>query len=1275
MKRLPLLLLAVVAAQLSAASEPRPNLTAWQRFVREHGNAWAVEWNPVTGTPHRISGSFLPIQGVTKNTVEKAARSFIARYSDLLGVDPASLELTKAEFDPPEKDRRGHGTWYVAFRQVYHHIPVQGGSVRLIIRSNRVTSFGSDFFPGIDVQAKPVVPLDRAIDLARRDLNLNKGSTPVKTRLIVFPDIRTSTIRYHLAWEIVMPVVHRPDIRRDSVVPQQWRYLIDAISGEIVDRKNVMRDATLSGRVSGTVRMSPTDPPVTVDFPTVSVTVKQGTSTSTRETDASGTYSFSALTSGSATVAAQLSNPFIIVHNVETADPDTTHSATVTASSTHDWNFSADDPSPNDVEENAYYFVEKMRQWFLRGAPFNVTPDPSLTDVYVRDGPYCNASAGFGNLRFGSGAGGCTDMALCSDIIQHEYTHIIADRLYLDAGVYGNTSECFAMNEAWADYYPASMGNDPTMGVGCFPPGRNIETPNHRFPDDVIGESHEDGLIFSGALWDLRSALGATYVDALALRAEKHAPVSFTEYVSGLLEEDDDPSFNPSPAADGNLANGTPNINAICHSYYDLHGILDGNCTGHTQTPIAMITAPSPVSLNSIPASAPSVVVTGSALGSSQPFQSFTIDYASEDAPATFLTAGVTLAGGGSSPVNHASLGTLNTATLAEGFYKVRLTVTDTSGASAVAMTNVLIYRALMPGWPQSTNTDFSAAPAIADLDRAFPGLEIFALDVGGTLRAWHHDGTSLPGFPRYLGGGWLPAVAAGDLDGDGSLEIVAVNDADGYVWAFHGNGTVVTGWPKLTYIWTMSPSPTLSDLDGDGKLEVIVVFETGVFAWHDNGVPVTGWPIAVYGGIRSSVAVADLDGDGKREVIAGSRDGNIYVWRADGTLFSGWPVNVTGQASAGPAVGDLDGDGALEIVVGAYDDSTATSRVHAFHHTGVPLTGWPKTVAGVFKGPSSVVLADLDRDGHLEVIGQTRDNTIHIWHGDGTIAAGWPRPGSGRLEPLPSSPVVGDIDGDGDADLIAEGPDTRLPGVFVDHLYAFHANGTPVAGWPKVINMVDASSPALADVDGDGNVDVVIGARGVFVWKLNGMFTTGPGDWQAFRHDQLRTGSMINGGPQQPVIDFNAASNLAIGGPSQQKLAQTMTFEWGGDLTEVAFPVGCSAGSDLLLNIEGVSAGRPNGIVQWSQVIPQSAVADLSPPYFRTLVLSTPLHVNPGDRYAIVLSSAGSCGILTGPVGDPYSGGKLYFDSRPNAAGVWVCVCDFAGSAFDLPFLTNVRP
>ena len=160
----------------------------------------------------------------------------------------------------------------------------------------------------------------------------------------------------------------------------------------------------------------------------------------------------------------------------------------------------------------------------------------------------------------------------------------------------------------------------------------------------------------------------------------------------------------------------------------------------------------------------------------------------------------------------------------------------------------------------------------------------------------------------------------------------------------------------------------------------------------------------------------------------------------------------------------------------------------------------------------------------------------------------------------------------------------------------------------------------------------------------------------------------------QQPVID-GAAGPLAIGGASEQILAQVVTVGLAGPLVAVRLPVGCSDGG-LVVEIRGVSAALPNGIVMTSQTV---AAADLppffpDPPAFRTIAFSAPPAFAAGDELAIVLRSPGTCGLHQGPPYEAYAGGSAYFDSRPNPPGIWVALGAGLGPADDLPFQTLVR-
>jgi len=162
----------------------------------------------------------------------------------------------------------------------------------------------------------------------------------------------------------------------------------------------------------------------------------------------------------------------------------------------------------------------------------------------------------------------------------------------------------------------------------------------------------------------------------------------------------------------------------------------------------------------------------------------------------------------------------------------------------------------------------------------------------------------------------------------------------------------------------------------------------------------------------------------------------------------------------------------------------------------------------------------------------------------------------------------------------------------------------------------------------------------------------------------------------RQIGIDLTTGT-LAIGGGSDQKLAQVVTAGTSGLLTAVGIPL---AGNGTLdLEIQGVTAHQPNGNILAAQSFDGSAFPDFftDPQGFRRLELAQPIFFSAGTSFAFVLSAPGaqqgdSFGVLQGPVGDSYSGGDAFFDARPNAMGVWAPFSDFGRD--DLPFETFVQ-
>ncbi len=259
------------------------------------------------------------------------------------------------------------------------------------------------------------------------------------------------------------------------------------------------------------------------------------------------------------------------------------------------------------------------------------------------------------------------------------------------------------------------------------------------------------------------------------------------------------------------------------------------------------------------------------------------------------------------------------------------------------------------------------------------------------------------------------------------------------------------------------------------------------VLSISTNPPSLSGWPLATSGGMYSSVAVADLDGDGSKEILVASEQ--LYAWHADGTEVrdgdgdprTGGIFAIDGQGGyrCTPAVGEVDGDSGVEIVAAAWADVGSGDPEHEVFvwngEDGSVVSGWPVTT-GRFCW-ASPALADLDHDGRSEIIIPCADGKLYCWSYNGSEFI------DGDSDPLTvgvfadlgnpyiyASPVIADIDGDGELEI--------LQPAATESVYCFNADGSRVPGWPISIGLKAYSSPAVGDVDGDGDLEIAIASH-----------------------------------------------------------------------------------------------------------------------------------------------------------------------------------------------------
>ncbi len=331
------------------------------------------------------------------------------------------------------------------------------------------------------------------------------------------------------------------------------------------------------------------------------------------------------------------------------------------------------------------------------------------------------------------------------------------------------------------------------------------------------------------------------------------------------------------------------------------------------------------------------------------------------------------------------------------------------------------------------------------------------------------------------------------DLDRDGRLDILVASGQKVHV--LRSDGSVMPGWPQAT-AFVCHISPAVGDLNGDGTLEVVAFDRKGLtresflYAWDAAGNIIPGFPIKPGFG-DFAVVLYDVDGDRKPEII-GNFGKKCYVIRHDGATAPGWPQNVAPYyPDSKIAVGDVDNDGSPEVVFAASDalhpsSPQATGRLYAFRASGELLAGWPVVMPTGYNFWSSCdpSLVDVDHDGFLEIaVGTTRYRQRDIigfaalFRHDGSFMPGWPQhtaAGTDTLSGFEAGPAVADIDGDGDPELIF--------GDRFDHIMAWKADGQAVVGWPIKLTEIDSalvavttySNPTIGDIDGDAKLEIM---------------------------------------------------------------------------------------------------------------------------------------------------------------------------------------------------------
>ncbi len=310
-------------------------------------------------------------------------------------------------------------------------------------------------------------------------------------------------------------------------------------------------------------------------------------------------------------------------------------------------------------------------------------------------------------------------------------------------------------------------------------------------------------------------------------------------------------------------------------------------------------------------------------------------------------------------------------------------------------------------------------------------------------------------------------------------------NEREG--WATRGGTTVNIGGTLLNHgVIESAISTPKSDFTGDGRADIatFTMGNTGdVFVSPSNGTSFTGTGVGWHGSFgfgEEVVLTGDFNRDGRDDIATFTRGStaDVYVALSTGTVFSGngvrWHSNLVSGMQI-PGIGDHNGDGCDDIIIFTRG---STADVFVALSNCSNAFGNPVLTHTFFAaGDEYPAIGDVNGDGRDDIITFTRDtsgdvyialsngsthNNSALWH---TSFCFWDE-----------LPAIGDFNGDGRDDIATF---TRGPAADV---YVATSNGSSFVGNGVLWNGSFAPStnlPATGDVDRDGDDDIIAFTRG----------------------------------------------------------------------------------------------------------------------------------------------------------------------------------------------------
>ncbi len=517
-------------------------------FRARHGDAWQVRRHgPNSAFSHYWGGAIAvdPAAVADETAALRAAEDFWRDNPELL---PNGVALGDME---PWSNVEVNGTRFVSHQQTIAGVPVLRASTFVAIADGKIGWVGVRCFANegaaTDVLVKEAQARDTAV-LALRDLGTQGMGTATGLRWL--PRI--------LDDRVVMELVQTVELRAPAM-GGRWTAYVDAREDVLVALRDERMFLTAGVELEHHERNPST--PMIIDEASFLRVVLDG---SNEYADINGEF-----TTGGDTVdlGLRIRGEYVNVNN-EAGSDLSAEMGTVSDGDVVLWQTDGSEYELAQMDAYANHLI--VRNYALGLDNSLDLVDMEMT-VNVNYGDTCNAWSSGDELTFLREGDGCNNTAMLADVMYHEFGH----SFHMYSIIWGVGDFSGDVSEAFGDAMSFLLTDDSVISPYFMTNGSGIRdvAPDQVYPDDVVGEVHQDGLILGGALWDLRTILqdelgdaaGQAAVEQIFTGMNKVTTDMPSSYEAALWADDDN----------DDLTDGTPNMCAI-DTAFGMHGLLAG---------------------------------------------------------------------------------------------------------------------------------------------------------------------------------------------------------------------------------------------------------------------------------------------------------------------------------------------------------------------------------------------------------------------------------------------------------------------------------------------------------------------------------------------------------------------------------------------------------------------------------------------------------------------------------------------------------------------------